>query len=177
MVYHFSVDSLTTVFFQTILLCCFNGRCQRLDPCTVVSESVVWGLFGKQVLAIPAVPLTISAGLLFGTLYGTMLVSIWLSPLLPFSIGNYLYGLTSVKLLPYVLGRYFFLIQYLNPKWVVLLLLKLAVWPQNIIMLLKFIILILFVSSFLFGFCFLFLCPSFFLVSLIFSFYSRFLLR
>jgi uncharacterized membrane protein YdjX (TVP38/TMEM64 family) len=28
------------------------------------------------VLAIPAVPLTISAGLLFGTLYGTMLVSI-----------------------------------------------------------------------------------------------------
>jgi uncharacterized membrane protein YdjX (TVP38/TMEM64 family) len=45
-----------------------------------------------------------------------------LSPLLPFSIGNYLYGLTSVKLLPYVLGRYSFLIQYLNPKWVVLLL-------------------------------------------------------
>jgi uncharacterized membrane protein YdjX (TVP38/TMEM64 family) len=116
---------------------------------------------GKQVLAIPAVPLTMSAGLLFGSLYGTILVSISgtlaatasfliarylardrivamaknnkkflaidkaigedsfrvvtllrLSPLLPFSIGNYLYGLTSVKLLPYVLGRYFFLIQY-----------------------------------------------------------------
>lgn len=76
MVYHFSVDSLTTVFFQTILLCCFNGKCQRLDPCTVVSESVVWGLFGKQVIAIPAVPLTMSVGLLLGTLYGTMLVSI-----------------------------------------------------------------------------------------------------
>lgn len=29
-----------------------------------------------QVLAIPAVPLTMSAGLLFGTLYGTILVSI-----------------------------------------------------------------------------------------------------
>lgn len=29
-----------------------------------------------------------------------------LSPLLPFSLGNYLYGLTSVKLIPYVLGRY-----------------------------------------------------------------------
>lgn len=28
-----------------------------------------------------------------------------LSPLLPFSLGNYLYGLTSVKLGPYVLGR------------------------------------------------------------------------
>jgi uncharacterized membrane protein YdjX (TVP38/TMEM64 family) len=31
---------------------------------------------GKQVLAIPAVPLTMSAGLLFGSLYGTILVSI-----------------------------------------------------------------------------------------------------
>lgn len=159
-----------------------------------------------QVLAIPAVPLTMSAGLIFGTLYGTILVSIsgtvcshfveygfvwrtseslcnyvflvcsrlnknlyhwqiqhvWnianckhlqlaatvafliarylardrilklakdnkkflaidkaigedgfrvvtllrLSPLLPFSLGNYLYGLTSVQLGPYVLGRY-----------------------------------------------------------------------
>lgn len=29
-----------------------------------------------------------------------------LSPLLPFSLGNYLYGLTSVKFVPYVLGRY-----------------------------------------------------------------------
>lgn len=29
-----------------------------------------------------------------------------LSPLLPFSLGNYLYGLTSVKFAPYVLGRY-----------------------------------------------------------------------
>lgn len=28
-----------------------------------------------------------------------------LSPLLPFSLGNYLYGLTSVKFVPYVLAR------------------------------------------------------------------------
>ena len=165
----------------------------------------IWYLL-VQVLAIPAVPLTMSAGLIFGTLYGTILVSIsgtvcshfveygfvwrsfeslcnhvflvcsrlnknlhhwqtqhiWnvanckllqlaatvafliarylardrilklakdnkkflaidkaigedgfrvvtllrLSPLLPFSLGNYLYGLTSVQLGPYVLGRY-----------------------------------------------------------------------
>lgn len=32
-----------------------------------------------------------------------------LSPLLPFSLGNYLYGLTSVKFVPYVLGRFAFI--------------------------------------------------------------------
>jgi uncharacterized membrane protein YdjX (TVP38/TMEM64 family) len=115
----------------------------------------VLGYAGLEVLAIPAVPLTMSAGLLFGSLYGTILVSISgtlaatasfliarylardrivamaknnkkflaidkaigedsfrvvtllrLSPLLPFSLGNYLYGLTSVKLLPYILGSW-----------------------------------------------------------------------
>ncbi|KAG8083420.1 hypothetical protein GUJ93_ZPchr0015g6600 [Zizania palustris] len=107
------------------------------------------------VLAIPAIPLTMSACLLFGSVTGTIIVSISgtlaaavafliaryfarerilklvegnkkflaidkaigengfkvvtllrLSPLLPFSLGNYLYGLTSVKFLPYVLGRH-----------------------------------------------------------------------
>ncbi|PKU83328.1 uncharacterized protein LOC110115726 isoform X3 [Dendrobium catenatum] len=110
---------------------------------------------GLEILAIPAIPLTMSAGLLFGTLTGTIIVSISgtvaaavafliaryfarerilklvegnkkflaidkaigengfrvvtllrLSPLLPFSIGNYLYGLTSVKFFPYVLGSW-----------------------------------------------------------------------
>eukprot|EP00250_Pteridium_aquilinum_P007532 c17223_g1_i1 orf=240-1316(+) len=110
---------------------------------------------GLEVLAIPAIPLTMSAGLLFGTFTGTVIVSISgtiaataafliaryvardrilklaegnkkflaidkalgengfrvvallrLSPLLPFSLGNYLYGLTSVKLVPYVLGSW-----------------------------------------------------------------------
>ncbi|XP_078181857.1 SNARE associated Golgi protein family [Carex rostrata] len=110
---------------------------------------------GLEVLAIPAIPLTMSAGLLFGPVTGTVIVSISgtvaaavafliaryfarerilklvegnkkfaaidkaigengfkvvtllrLSPLLPFSIGNYLYGLTSVKFLPYVLGSW-----------------------------------------------------------------------
>ncbi|KNA13318.1 hypothetical protein SOVF_115940 [Spinacia oleracea] len=110
---------------------------------------------GLEVLAIPAIPLTMSAGLLFGSVTGTILVSISgtlaasiafliaryfarerilklvegnkkfraidkaigangfrivallrLSPLLPFSLGNYLYGLTSVKFLPYVLASW-----------------------------------------------------------------------
>ncbi|XP_054816596.1 uncharacterized protein LOC129316282 isoform X2 [Prosopis cineraria] len=110
---------------------------------------------GLEVLAIPAIPLTMSAGLLFGSVIGTIIVSISgtvaasvafliaryfarerilklvegnkkflaidkaigengfkvvtllrLSPLLPFSLGNYLYGLTSVKFIPYVLGSW-----------------------------------------------------------------------
>ncbi|GMY07923.1 tvp38/tmem64 family membrane protein [Fagus crenata] len=110
---------------------------------------------GLEILAIPAIPLTMSAGLLFGSLIGTIIVSISgtvaasvafliaryfarerilklvegnkkflaidkaigengfrvvtllrLSPLLPFSLGNYLYGLTSVKFVPYVLGSW-----------------------------------------------------------------------
>ncbi|KAG8047530.1 hypothetical protein GUJ93_ZPchr0008g13297 [Zizania palustris] len=107
---------------------------------------------GVEVLAIPAI--TMSGGLLFGSVTGTIIVSIRgtlaaavafliaryfakerilklcegnkkflaidkaigengfmvitllrLSPLLPFSLGNYLYGLTSVKFLAYVIGR------------------------------------------------------------------------
>eukprot|EP01018_Ginkgo_biloba_P010135 Gb_39382 [translate_table: standard] len=110
---------------------------------------------GLEIFAIPAIPLTMSAGLLFGNVTGTIIVSISgtiaatvafliaryfarerilklvegnkkfvaidkaigengfrvvtllrLSPLLPFSLGNYLYGLTSVKLAPYVLGSW-----------------------------------------------------------------------
>ncbi|KAF3639390.1 putative glycosyltransferase-like [Capsicum annuum] len=110
---------------------------------------------GLEILAIPAIPLTMSAGLLFGSVTGTIIVSISgtvaasvafliaryfarerilklvegnkkflaidkaigengfkvvtllrLSPLLPFSLGNYLYGLTSVEFVPYVLGRH-----------------------------------------------------------------------
>ncbi|KAG6501391.1 hypothetical protein ZIOFF_041270 [Zingiber officinale] len=119
------------------------------------SSSCRKAYFGILILAIPAIPLTMSAGLLFGSLIGTIIVSISgtvaaavafliaryfarerilklvegnkkflaidkaigengfrvvtllrLSPLLPFSLGNYLYGLTSVKFVPYVLGSW-----------------------------------------------------------------------
>uniref|UniRef100_A0A7N0U9X7 VTT domain-containing protein n=1 Tax=Kalanchoe fedtschenkoi TaxID=63787 RepID=A0A7N0U9X7_KALFE len=108
-----------------------------------------------EIFALPAIPLTMSAGLLFGPVVGTILVSISgtlaasvsfliaryfardrirklvegnkkflaidkaigengfkvvvllrLSPLLPFSLGNYLYGLTSVDFVPYVVGSW-----------------------------------------------------------------------
>ncbi|KAK6937967.1 SNARE associated Golgi protein [Dillenia turbinata] len=84
---------------------------------------------GLEILAIPAIPLTMSAGLLFGSVIGTIILVegnkkflaidkaigengfrvvtlLRLSPLLPFSLGNYLYGLTSVKFVPYVLGSW-----------------------------------------------------------------------
>eukprot|EP00270_Netrium_digitus_P012902 TRINITY_DN4242_c0_g1_i1.p1 TRINITY_DN4242_c0_g1~~TRINITY_DN4242_c0_g1_i1.p1 ORF type:complete len:366 (+),score=50.44 TRINITY_DN4242_c0_g1_i1:184-1281(+) len=115
----------------------------------------LFGYAALEVLAIPAIPITMSAGLLFGPLVGTALVStsgtiaatvaflisryvardkilkmvednpkflaidraigensfrvvtvLRLSPLLPFSLGNYVYGLTSVKLVPYILGSW-----------------------------------------------------------------------
>lgn len=110
---------------------------------------------GLEILAMPAMPLTMIAGLLFGPTIGTIIVSISgivsasvafliaryfarerilklvkgnkkflaidkaigengfivvtlfrLSPLLPFSLANYLYGLTSVKFVPYLLGSW-----------------------------------------------------------------------
>nr|VDD37057.1 unnamed protein product [Brassica oleracea] len=116
-----------------------------------LSSMSLLSLFILTSLTIPALPLTMSAGLLFGSLIGTIIVSISgtmaasvafliaryfarerilklvegnkkflaigengfrvvtllrLSPLLPFSLGNYLYGLTSVKFVPYVFGSW-----------------------------------------------------------------------
>ncbi|PIA44246.1 hypothetical protein AQUCO_01700089v1 [Aquilegia coerulea] len=130
----------------------FTGFIEGYGPAGYALFVAVYA--GLEILAIPAIPLTMSAGLLFGTVTGTIIVSISgtlaatlafliaryfarerilklvegnkkflaidkaigengfrvvtllrLSPLLPFSLGNYLYGLTSVKFLPYVLGR------------------------------------------------------------------------
>ncbi|CAO2182118.1 unnamed protein product [Urochloa humidicola] len=131
----------------------FSGFIDGYGPAGYALFVLVYA--GLEVLAIPAIPLTMSAGLLFGSITGTIIVSVSgtlaaavafliaryfarerilklvegnkkflaidkaigengfkvvtllrLSPLLPFSLGNYLYGLTSVKFLPYVLGSW-----------------------------------------------------------------------
>eukprot|EP00898_Chlorokybus_atmophyticus_P000008 jgi/Chlat1/1007/Chrsp109S01441 len=125
------------------------GYLDDLGPLGYVAYVVSY--VGLEVLAIPALPLTMSAGVLFGVLPGTILASVAgtiaatisftiaryvardkvvkmarnspkfqaidkavgkdsfrvitllrLSPLLPLSLSNYLYGLTSVELGPYV---------------------------------------------------------------------------
>ncbi|KAL6525310.1 hypothetical protein OROMI_030903 [Orobanche minor] len=137
-----------------------NAFLIQLSRLTEVNGASGYAIFvmvyaGLEILAIPAIPLTMSAGLLFGSVTGTIIVSISgtlaasvafliaryfarerilklvggnkkflaidkaigengfgvvtvlrLSPLLPFSLGNYLYGLTSVKFVPYVLGSW-----------------------------------------------------------------------
>ncbi|KAJ8530987.1 hypothetical protein K7X08_025718 [Anisodus acutangulus] len=131
----------------------FSGFIEGYGPAGYAVFIAVYA--GLEILAIPAIPLTMSAGLLFGSVTGTIIVSISgtvaasiafliaryfarerilklvegnkkflaidkaigengfkvvtllrLSPLLPFSLGNYLYGLTSVKFVPYVLGSW-----------------------------------------------------------------------
>ncbi|KAG8378540.1 hypothetical protein BUALT_Bualt08G0147600 [Buddleja alternifolia] len=131
----------------------FSGFIEGYGPAGYALFVAVYA--GLEILAIPAIPLTMSAGLLFGPVTGTIIVSISgtmaasiafliaryfarerilklvegnkkflaidkaigengfrvvtllrLSPLLPFSLGNYLYGLTSVKFVPYVLGSW-----------------------------------------------------------------------
>ncbi|XP_031496475.1 uncharacterized protein LOC116261767 [Nymphaea colorata] len=131
----------------------FSGFIEGYGPAGYALFVAVYA--GLEILAIPAIPLTMSAGLLFGGVTGTIIVSISgtvaaavafliaryfarerilklvegnkkflaidkaigengfrvvtllrLSPLLPFSLGNYLYGLTSVKFVPYVLGSW-----------------------------------------------------------------------
>nr|XP_010910523.1 uncharacterized protein LOC105036450 isoform X1 [Elaeis guineensis] len=131
----------------------FSGFIEGYGPAGYALFVLVYA--GLEILAIPAIPLTMSAGLLFGSVTGTIIVSmsgtvaaavafliaryfarerilkfvegnkrflaidkaigengfrvvtlLRLSPLLPFSLGNYLYGLTSVKFIPYVLGSW-----------------------------------------------------------------------
>lgn len=126
---------------------------EQLGPSAVFLYALLYFLL--ELVAVPALPLTLGSGYLFGVTVGTVAVSIsstaaavaafliaryglrsWisklagqyprframdraigregfkfvfllrLSPLLPFSISNYLYGLTSVRLREYVLGSW-----------------------------------------------------------------------
>jgi len=126
---------------------------EALGPAGRLAYGVIY--FVLELLAVPATPLTIAAGYLFGVLQGSLIVSVTataaasagfliaryglrdmvidrasqfpafraidraiskeafrnilllrLSPLLPFSISNYLYGLTSVDFLSYTLASW-----------------------------------------------------------------------
>lgn len=131
----------------------FTNAVEEYGYLGYVAYAVVYT--GLEVLALPAVPLTMTAGAIFGIVPGTLIVSfsgtaaatiafliaryaardrvralaaanpkfaaidkgiskdgfkfvtlLRLSPLLPFAASNYLYGLTSIELGPYVLGSW-----------------------------------------------------------------------
>ena len=131
----------------------FTGYVESLGPS---GPALFMGLYvALEILAVPAIPLTMSAGAIFGPVQGTAMVSVSatlaatasfliaryalrdkirsmadeypkfaaidnaigedsfrvvallrLSPLLPFALSNYLYGITSVKTRPYVLASW-----------------------------------------------------------------------
>ena len=131
----------------------FTGYVESLGPNGPVLFMALY--VALEILAVPAIPLTMSAGAIFGPAQGTAMVSVSatvaatasfliaryalrdkvkeiskrypkfaaidnaigeesfkvvallrLSPLLPFALSNYLYGLTSVKAKPYVLASW-----------------------------------------------------------------------
>lgn len=131
----------------------FTGYVEGLGPNGPALFMALYVLL--EILAVPAIPLTMSAGAIFGPAQGTAMVSVSatvaatasffiaryalrdrvkamadqypkfaaidnaigedsfrvvallrLSPLLPFALSNYLYGLTSVKAKPYVLASW-----------------------------------------------------------------------
>lgn len=126
---------------------------EKLGPAAIILYAALYFLL--ELIGVPALPLTMGSGYLFGVARGTITVSVAstaaaatsfliaryglrnsvsrlaqryprframdraigresfkfvlllrLSPLLPFAISNYLYGLTSVNLMPYVAGSW-----------------------------------------------------------------------
>jgi len=131
----------------------FSDKVESLGPLGFFYFSVIY--IALEILALPAIPLTASAGYLFGVLPGTCITLLSatiaagisfligrtflrayieelakdnktfqaidaavgkegfkvvfllrLSPLLPFALSNYLYGLTAVELFPYLAGTF-----------------------------------------------------------------------
>eukprot|EP00982_Pelagococcus_subviridis_P012395 31169-Pelagococcus_subviridis.AAC.2 len=141
-------DEITTFLYA------FSDVVEGFGP--VKGPMAFMGIYvALEILAVPAIPLTMSAGAIFGPAQGTAMVSVSataaatisfliaryalrekvtelarkypkfaavddaigedsfkvvallrLSPLLPFALSNYLYGLTSVKTKPYVLASW-----------------------------------------------------------------------
>jgi len=143
-------------YFKEDISSALMGFTEYIEQMGSAGYAVFMALYiGLEVLAVPAIPLTMSAGALFGSVRGTAMVSfsatvaatiafllarfvardkiqaiakqnpkfaaidraigedsfrvvalLRLSPLLPFALSNYLYGLTSVRLRPYVLASW-----------------------------------------------------------------------
>lgn len=73
----FLFPNLTSLsYYDHLLHNTFNFTCTFSCPLYSVNQNNFSYLIFSQILAIPAIPLTMSAGLLFGSVVGTIIVSI-----------------------------------------------------------------------------------------------------
>ena len=98
----FKVSSLETCAFTCLALAGCTLQC---GPCTIACRKQLW-----DNTAIPAAVVLqpLHYGIVSKTpmLVPQVVLLLRLSPLLPLALSNYLYGLTSVDFVPYVLGSW-----------------------------------------------------------------------